>query len=723
VRYSLISDIPGRMRVKLGGSIPPGDLAPLHAALREQQSVERVHIYPRAGSVVLWYSVDEADSGEAGGNAARKRILALLDAIDAPCIESFRTSAKALELPQDGAPDFAVFWRIARYALKRWVLPLPPPLRAFWALGNFVPFARAAARSLRKARLDVSVLDAASISASFVQGDFTTAGQTMLLLGLGETLEEQTRRRSRSELIHTLLNLDPRVVRVEGDKEIEIDASEVAPGDLVVVRTGLPINVDGEVERGFAMVNQASLTGEPFGIERAAGDSVFAGTVVEEGELYLRVRVSDADTRIRAVTSLVQRSEALKAELQLRMERVADRVVPFNFLLAAATGWLTRDFTRASAALMVDYSCALKMGGSIAVLSAMRDAAKAGFTVKGARFFEAFASADTLIFDKTGTLTQAKPALRTIIPVAGSGRGEKYDEKEILRLAACLEEHFPHPLARAVVNAAIERGIDHREHHAAVEYIMAHGIVSTLDGKRVVIGSEHFVVHDENVAVAPALAASIASATEGLSPLYLAIDNRLVGVLGIDDPLKNNVRESVERLRAMGFLRIVMLTGDNRHAAARVAESAGIGEYYADLLPEDKHRIIEKLKEEGARVVMVGDGVNDSPALARADVGVALGQGTAIAREVADITCAGDDLEALIQLRALSCELKQRLERTSRNAIGFNSAIMAGGVLGLLQPNTSSLLHNSSTVALCLENASPYLGVLYPKGETGDRRQ
>jgi heavy metal translocating P-type ATPase len=689
------------MRVRLGGGVPAGDVAPLHAALREHEGVERVCIYPRAGSVIVWYSVD--------GGAARKRILSLLAAIDAQCIESFRSRAKSLDFPQNGTPDFGVFWRIARYALRRWVLPLPLPLRVLWTLGNFVPFALAALGSLRKARLDVPVLDAASIGASLVQGDFTTAGQTMLLLGLGETLEEHTRRRSRSELIHTLLDLNPVVVRVDGDREIEVGASEVTPGELVVVRTGLPINVDGQVERGFALVNQASLTGEPFGIERTIGDSVFAGTVVEEGELYLRVRVSDADTRIRTVTSLVQRSEALKAKLQLRMERVADRVVPFNFLLAAAMGALTRDFTRASAALMVDYSCVLKMGGSIAVLGAMRDAAKAGFTVKGARFFEAFASADTIIFDKTGTLTQAKPALRTILPVADSARSKVYSEKEILRLAACLEEHFPHPLARAVVNAAIERGIGHREHHAAVEYIMAHGIASTLDGKRVVIGSEHFVVHDENVAVAPRLAERIAAATEGLTPLYLAIDGHLVGVLGIDDPLKDEVRGTMERLREMGFARIVMLTGDNRRSAARIAESAGIGEYCADLLPEDKHRIIEKLKEEGATVVMVGDGVNDSPALARADVGIALGQGTAIAREVADITCTGDDLKALIKLRSLSCELKKRLERTARNAIGFNSAIMAGGVLGLLQPKTSSLLHNASTVALCLENASPYL--------------
>jgi heavy metal translocating P-type ATPase len=702
VQYSLVSDIPGRMRVKLKGRVPAGDLAPLHAALRGHARVERARIHSQAGSVTVWYSTE--GPGKDAEGVARSEVLAWLDAIDARIVESFRDEAGAREFRQNGAPDFCLFWRVAGYAFRRMVLPAP--LSAVCALVNFVPFALAALGSLRKARLDVPVLDAASVASSLVQGDFTTAGQTMWLLGLGDMLEEHTRRRSRSELIHTLLGFDSRVVRVEGGEETVIDASEVAPGDLVVVRTGMPINVDGEVERGSALVNQASLTGEPFGIGRAAGDSVFAGTVVEEGELYVRVRVSDADTRIRAVASLVQRSEAMKAGMQLRMERIADRIVPYNFLLAAVTGLLTRNFTRASAALMVDYSCALKMGGSIAVLGAMRDAARAGFTVKGAKFFEAFASADTLVFDKTGTLTQAKPELRVIFPVAGPGG--VFDEKEILRLAACLEEHFPHPLARAVVHAASERGIDHREHHAAVEYIMAHGIVSTLDGKRVVIGSEHFVVHDERVPVAPGLAEQIVAATDGLTPLYLAIDGRLVGVLGIDDPLKEGVRETMRDLREMGFARIVMLTGDNAHSAARVAESAGIGEYYADLLPEDKHRIVERLREEGATVVMVGDGVNDSPALARADVGVALGQGTAIAREVADITCAGDDLRALIELRSLSRELKRRLERTSRNAIGFNSAMMAGGILGLLQPGTSSLLHNSSTVALCLKNASPY---------------
>jgi P-type E1-E2 ATPase len=400
----------------------------------------------------------------------------------------------------------------------------------------------------------------------------------------------------------------------------------------------------------------------------------------------------------------VQRSEAIKSEQQMHMEQAAERIVPWNFALAAITGIITRDFTRASAALMVDYSCILKMGGSIAVLGAMRDGAKAGFTVKGARYFESYATADTLVFDKTGTLTHAKPVLRSVLAFT-----DAYNEREVLRLAACLEEHFPHPLARAVVRAAEHRGIDHRERHAKVEYIVAHGIASSLDGARVVIGSKHFVMQDEGVPLDDSLADMLDVAMVGLTPLYLAVDGALVGVLGIEDPLKEDVRQTLERLRGMGFKRIIMLTGDNARSAERIAEEAGIEEFHADLLPDDKHRFIEQLKGECAGVVMVGDGVNDSPALACADVGIALGQGTAIAREVADITFVDDDLEALCTLRELSWELKRRLDFTSRSAISFNSAVMGAGLLGILTPSTASLLHNSSTVALCIRNSRPYL--------------
>ncbi|MDR2108141.1 MAG: heavy metal translocating P-type ATPase [Coriobacteriales bacterium] len=705
MRYRIVSDLPGRLRVKLPGRVPSADRGALYAALLG--SVEKLTLYPRAGSIAVHYR----------GADARQAFLARLAALDAKTVEEHRGATTALSYQQrpvfsreQGAPDssvgFLILWQFAGHLARR--VFLPTPLRAIWTLASFVPFARAALRSLVHTRLDVSVLDAASIVASSVQGDFNTAGQTMLLLNVGDTLEEYTRRRSENELLATLLERSPRVVCVEGDRESELAASSIRPGDLIVVRTGLPINVDGVIERGSAWVNQASLTGEPYPIERVVGDSVFAGTVVEEGELFVRVRVADEDTRLRTITSLVRRSEVLKSDQQLHMERAAERIVPWNFALAAATGILTRDFTRASAALMVDYSCVLKMGGSIAVLSAMRDAAKLGFTVKGARFFEAYAAADTMIFDKTGTLTQARPELKLIIPVCASDLPEFCDEREVLRLAACLEEHFPHPLARAVVRAAEERGVDHRERHAEVEYLVAHGIASSLEGRRVVIGSAHFLFGDEGVAMPDGLAASLEAMLEGLTPLYLAVDHVLVGVLGIADPLKEGAAATLKRLRALGFRRFVMLTGDNHRSASRVAAALGVEEFHADLLPDEKFAIVEDIVAEGSRVVMVGDGVNDSPALARADVGIALGQGTAIAREVADITFADDDLEALVTLRHLSEELKERLSFTSRSAIGFNSAVMAGGVAGLLPPGTASLLHNSSTVALCLKNAAHF---------------
>jgi heavy metal translocating P-type ATPase len=696
------------MRLRLPGRIPASDMGAIYATLMQcDAGITAVTLYPKAASIAICYKT----------TLARTAALAALAALSNETINTTRNLTMALEYQQThllsgsavlqpSSIGFTIFWQVAGFLARRAFLPAP--FSTIWAALSFIPFAKAALQSLAHARADVSVLDAASIIASFAQGDQASASQTMLLLNIGETLEEHTRKRSENELIWTLLERSASVVKVDGQSEIRTDASLVMPGDMVVVRTGMPINVDGEVSAGNAWVNQSSLTGEPYPIERCPGDSVFAGTVVENGELYLRVRVANKDTRLRAITSLVQRSEALKSNQQLHMEQAARRIVPWNFALAAATWLITRDFTRASAALMVDYSCVLKMGGSIAVLSAMRDAAKLGFTVKGARFFESYANADTIIFDKTGTLTKARPELKLILPVANDAIGDFYCEREVLRLSACLEEHFPHPLARAVVRAAAERGVDHRERHAKVEYIVAHGIVSSLEGRRVVIGSAHFVFGDENVPCSPEMAELLASALDGLTPLYLAVDNVLVGVLGISDPLKENAQETINELRQLGFKRIIMLTGDNARSAEPIAKELGIDEFHADLLPDDKYDIVARLVDEGNVAVMVGDGVNDSPALARADVGISLGTGTAIAREVADITYAEDDLRALIVLRHLAKELNSRLNFTSRSAVGFNSAVMAGGLLGVVTPGAASLLHNSSTVALCLKNAANY---------------
>ena len=546
------------------------------------------------------------------------------------------------------------------------------------------------------------VLDAAAIGMSFAKRDPRTAGQTMLLLNVGETLEEYTRSRSEGALIEALLDLPETAQLLDGDEERQVPASELAPGDLIAVRTGMPVCVDGEVVRGTAMVNQAALTGEPLSVERVAGDNVFAGTAVEDGEIVVRVTADAGETKLRSIVSLVEQSEAFKSETQSRMERLADRIVPWNFLLAGVVALATRSLAKTSAALMVDYSCALKLTGSIAVLSAMRQSAQAGFTVKGSKHFEAMARADTIVFDKTGTLTEATPKVACVLALDG------WNRREVLRLAACLEEHFPHPVARAVVRAAAEKNLKHRERHADVEYIVAHGIASSLDGKRVVIGSEHFVVEDEGVPISAEQAERVARESEGLSPLYLAVDGELVGVIGIEDPPKEGVAQAVSELRALGFERVVMLTGDNERTAARIAAEAGVTEFEANLLPEGKHAFVERLKAEGRTVAMVGDGVNDAPALSLADVGIAMGQGTAVAREVADITLTGGDLSALVALRRLSSELTERLNSSFKEVVAINSALLAAGIGGLVTPQASSLLHNASTVALSLRNAGPY---------------
>ena len=449
-------------------------------------------------------------------------------------------------------------------------------------------------------------------------------------------------------------------------------------------------------------MNQAALTGEPLAVERGVGDNVFSGTAVEDGEIIVRVTADAGETKLRSIVALVEQAESFKSETQSRMEQLADRIVPWNFLLAGAVALTTRSLVKTSAALMVDYSCALKLTGSIAVLAAMSQSAQAGFTVKGSKHFEAMAAADTIVFDKTGTLTEATPNVACVLALDG------WNRREVLRLAACLEEHFPHPVARAVVRAAAEKNLRHRERHADVEYLVAHGIASSLDGKRVVIGSEHFVVEDEGVSLTEEQKRRVADETEGLSPLYLAVDGELIGVIGIEDPLKAGVREAIADLRMLGFKRVVMLTGDGERTAARIADAAGVTEYRANLLPEDKYAFVERLKAEGSKVVMVGDGVNDAPALSLADVGIAMGQGTAVAKEVADITLTGGHLSALVTLRTLSAGLTARLNASFKEVIAINSALLAAGIGGLITPQTSSLLHNASTVALSVRNGGTY---------------
>lgn len=687
----ILSELPGRMRVGLRGPVPEADVDALEQVVVACPLVTKVAVYPRIGSLAVSYR-------DVPG--ARERIVAHLLSVDAQAIEHARLDCAGAIVPRTHTLLLDLAWLVGFHYLRRWFAPAP--LRAACVVWRYRSFLTAALRSLGRARLDVPVLDAAAIGISFANRDPRTAGETMFLLEVGETLEEYTRARSEHDLINSLLAAPETAQLVEGGQEVAVPSSKLVEGDLVVVRTGMPVCVDGTVERGVAMVNQSALTGEPLAVERTVGDDVFAGTAVEEGEIYVRVRTSTDATKLRSIVNLVEQSEALKSSVQARREALADRVVPWNFLLAGLVALTTRSLVKTSAALMVDYSCALKLTGSIAVLSAMRQSVKEGFVVKGSKHFEALANADTIVFDKTGTLTNATPEVVRIEAFDG------WNRTQVLRFAACLEEHFPHPVARAVVRAAAEKNLKHRERHASVEYIVAHGIASSLDGKRCVIGSEHFVVEDEHVCIPNEVRDLIAAEFDGLSPLYLAVDGRLVGVLGITDPLKPGVADAVAELRRLGFKHVVMLTGDSQRAAASTAAAAGITEYCANMLPEQKHAYVERLKADGSHVVMVGDGVNDSPALALADVGIAMGSGTAIAKEVADITLSGGDLMAIAHLRRLSTQLMARMDKQFRNVMLFNSALLALGIGGAISPQLSSLLHNGSTVAFSVEAASSY---------------
>lgn len=690
MRFSIISEIPGRTRLQLAGPVPESDLDALLKLSGDIDGVHKVRVYGRIGQMALEY--DER---------CRAGVLDALGALDAQAIADAKTGYVMQLEPRKRKLVMDLATLIGAHYARRWFLPTP--LRAVFVVAGYMAFLRAALHELAQPRLTVPVLDASAIGISFVKRDVDTAGQTMFLLNVGELLEDYTRAMSENELINSLLDVPDKAQKVVGDTEVSVAATELEPGDLVAVRTGMSICIDGVVEQGSAMVNQATLTGEPLAVERSVGDDVFAGTVVEDGSILVRVRANTAQTKLRSIVSLVQTADSLKSEGQSHMEDLANKIVPWNFLLAGLVALTTRSLIKTSAALMVDYSCALKLTGSVAVMTAMSDAAKMGVMVKGAKYFESFAKADTIVFDKTGTLTEAQPRLACVLTTDG------WSEDEILRLSACLEEHFPHPVARAVVNAARERGLEHRERHAAVEYIVAHGIASSIEGRRAIIGSAHFVFEDEGAQLESDIKEQIESQMQGLSPLYLAVDGTVVGVLGIEDPLKPGVREAIADLHALGVKHVVMLTGDSERTAERIAREAGVDEFKAELLPEDKYAYVEQIKREGRRVAMVGDGVNDSPALGLADVGLAMGGGSDIAKEVADIILADTDLAAIVRLRRMSQGLIDRLTSSYSKVMLTNSALLALGITGTITPQTSSLLHNGSTIAYSLNNAKAYL--------------
>lgn len=690
MRFSIISEIPGRTRLQLAGPVPESDLDALLKLSGDIDGVHKVRVYGRIGQMALEY--DEQ---------CRAGVLDALGALDAQAIADAKTGYVMQLEPRKNKLVMDLAALVGAHYARRWFLPTP--LRAVFVVAGYMTFLRAALRELAQPRLTVPVLDASAIGISFVKRDVDTAGQTMFLLNVGELLEDYTRAMSENELINSLLDVPDKAQKVVGDTEVSVAATELEPGDLVAVRTGMSICIDGVVEQGSAMVNQATLTGEPLAVERSVGDDVFAGTVVEDGSILVRVRANTAQTKLRSIVSLVQTADSLKSEGQSHMEDLANKIVPWNFLLAGLVALTTRSLIKTSAALMVDYSCALKLTGSVAVMTAMSDAAKMGVMVKGAKYFESFAKADTIVFDKTGTLTEAQPRLACVLTTDG------WSKDEVLRLSACLEEHFPHPVARAVVNAALERGLEHRERHAAVEYIVAHGIASSIEGRRVIIGSAHFVFEDEGAQLESDIKEQIELQMQGLSPLYLAVDGKVVGVLGIEDPLKPGVREAIADLHALGVKHVVMLTGDSERTAERIAREAGVDEFKAELLPEDKYAYVERIKGEGRHVAMVGDGVNDSPALGLADVGLAMGGGSDIAKEVADIILTDTDLAAIVRLRRMSQGLIDRLTSSYSKVMLTNSALLALGITGAITPQTSSLLHNGSTIAYSLSNAKAYL--------------
>ena len=575
---------------------------------------------------------------------------------------------------------------------------LPLPVRAAYTGCKSVRYIVKGLRSLSRGRLEVEVLDAAAIAVSILRADFDTAGSVMYLLGVGEILEEWTHKKSVGDLARSM-SLNIRKVWLKtGEQEILVPASDIRAGDEVVVHMGNVIPFDGIVTSGEAMVNQASLTGESLPVKKEKNGYVYAGTVLEEGELAVQVRQTSGSTRFEKIVTMIEDSEKLKSGLESKAESLADRLVPYTLAGTLLTWLATRNTTKALAVLMVDFSCALKLAMPISVLSAIREAGSHGITVKGGRFMEAVAEADTIVFDKTGTLTKARPTVKEVVTFNGR------PPQEMLRIAACLEEHFPHSMAKAVVNAARKQGLDHEEMHSKVNYIVAHGISSYIEDKKVVIGSYHFVFEDEKCRIRPEFQERFQQLSDEYSHLYLAIDNVLAAVICIEDPLREEAPEVIQGLRRAGFTKIVMMTGDSEKTAAAIARRVGVDEYYSEVLPEDKARFVEEEKRKGRRVVMTGDGINDSPALSAADAGIAVSDGAEIAREIADITIAGQDLGEIVTLKHLSSLLMRRIQKNYHSIVGINTALICLGVAGVIQPTTSALLHNTSTLVISLKS-------------------
>ena len=690
MKCTILHEGKGRMRVhveKVRMTLHRADV--LEAYLNHHDAIVHAAVYERTGDVVITYT---------GKRTAAIAVLAGYK-FDVAEYDALVTSADSRRLNREYQDK--MFDLVAGRCLRK--LFLPAPLDAAYTAFRSIRFLWKGVRCVLSRRLEVEVLDALSIGVSLLRGDFGTAGSVMFLLNLGSLLEEWTRKKSLDDLARSMaLNVDKVWVRSQGT-EVLVPLTKVRSGDEVVVRSGNMIPLDGTVLEGEAMVNQAALTGEAMPVRKAEGSTLYAGTVVEEGECVFIAKAEGGSNRYDKIVAMIEESEKLKSSTENRALVLADKLVPWCLGATVVTYLLTRNATRAISCLMVDFSCALKLSMPLAVLSAMRECGSYHITVKGGKYLEALSQADTIVFDKTGTLTRATPQVVEVVPFSGC------NEREVLQLAACLEEHFPHSMANAVVRAAKERGISHEEMHSEVEYIVAHGIASRVGGQRVVIGSHHFVFEDEKCTIPTAEQQKFDALKPAYSHLYMAASGQLVGVICISDPLRPEAAAVLNGLRALGIRNTVMMTGDSERTAAAIAKQVGVDRFFAEVLPEDKANFVQQAKAEGHTVVMIGDGINDSPALSAADIGIAINSGAAIAREIADVTIKPDSLEELVALKAIANSLQKRVHANYRFVLTFNSALIALGALGILQPASSAMLHNLSTIGISLKSMTNLL--------------
>ena len=690
MKCTILHEGKGRMRVhveKVRMTLHRADV--LEAYLNHNDAIVHAAVYERTGDVVITYT---------GKRTAAIAVLAGYK-FDVAEYDALVTSADSRRLNREYQDK--MFDLVAGRCLRK--LFLPAPLDAAYTAFRSIRFLWKGVRCVLSRRLEVEVLDALSIGVSLLRGDFGTAGSVMFLLNLGSLLEEWTRKKSLDDLARSMaLNVDKVWVRSQGT-EVLVPLTKVRSGDEVVVRSGNMIPLDGTVLEGEAMVNQAALTGEAMPVRKAEGSTLYAGTVVEEGECVFIAKAEGGSNRYDKIVAMIEESEKLKSSTENRALVLADKLVPWCLGATVVTYLLTRNATRAISCLMVDFSCALKLSMPLAVLSAMRECGSYHITVKGGKYLEALSKADTIVFDKTGTLTRATPQVVEVVPFSGC------NEREVLQLAACLEEHFPHSMANAVVRAAKERGISHEEMHSEVEYIVAHGIASRVGGQRVVIGSHHFVFEDEKCTIPTAEQQKFDALKPAYSHLYMAASGQLVGVICISDPLRPEAAAVLNGLRALGIRNTVMMTGDSERTAAAIAKQVGVDRFFAEVLPEDKANFVQQAKAEGHTVVMIGDGINDSPALSAADIGIAINSGAAIAREIADVTIKADSLEELVALKAIANSLQKRVHANYRFVLTFNSALIALGALGILQPASSAMLHNLSTIGISLKSMTNLL--------------